>query len=221
MAKYELSMLRLKSIDEDIGFLRDVNNGLIFYYQGKDIKVSISVIDENIKELYKYKEVSLEYAINALIELADGYFKNTRKFGPTRITIDSESIDIDMEIHVKKKIDQISDYITNLRNLPDTRGCVIKKVDSTGKEFYIPMSVQAIVAYRGSGIYEEQLHSVKNTDDIYELIRALERFTNDGFKEVITLPTYEDKYNINRLIFSDVIKLSKSKQLNCSNYLTL
>ena len=220
MAKYELSMLRLKSIDEDIGFLRDVNNGLIFYHQGKDIKVSITVIDENIKELYKHKDVSLEYAINALIELADGYFKNTRKFGPTHITIDSESIDIDMEIHVKKKIDQISDYITNLRNIPNTKSCVIKKVDSTGKEFYIPMTVQAINVYRGSGVYEEQLYSVKSIEDVYDLVRALERLTNDGFKEVITLPTYEYKYNT-RLIFSDVIKISRTKQLNDSNYLTI
>ena len=220
MAKYELSMLKLKTIEADIEFLRGINNGLIFYHKGKDIKVSYTVAEEH-KELYKAKDISLEDAITALIEVADSYFKDTHKFGATHIAIDSESIDIDMEINVKKKIDQISDYITNLRNLPDTRGCVIKKVDSTGKEFYIPMTVQAINVYRGSGVYEEQLYSVKNTSDVFELTRALERYANDGFKEVISLPTYEDKYNINRLIFSDVIKLYKSKQLNCSNYLTI
>ena len=120
-----------------------------------------------------------------------------------------------MEINVKKKIDQISDYITNLRNIPDTKFCVIKKVDSTGKEFYIPMTVQAINVYRGSGVYEEQLYSVKSTDDVYELTRTLERYINDGFKEVISLPTYEYKYNT-KLIFSDVIKISRTKPLNYS-----
>lgn len=220
MAKYELSMLQLKSIEADIGFLRDINNGLLFYYQGKDIKVSYTAFEEN-KELHKAKDISLEDAINALIELSDSYFKDIHKFGSTHIDINSESINIDMTIYVKKKIDQISDYITNLRNLPDTRGCVIKKVDSTGKEFYIPMTVQAINVYRGSEVYEEQLYSVRNTSDVFELTRALERYTNDGFKEVISLPTYEDKYNINRLIFSDVIKISRTKQLNYSNYLTI
>lgn len=142
-------------------------------------------------------------------------FKDIHKFGAIHIAIDSESIDIDMEINVKKKIDQISDYITNLRNF-DTKGCVIKKVDSTGKEFYIPMTVQAINVYRGSGVYEEQLYSVKNTDDVYILTRALERYVNDGFKEVITLPEYDLEFNINRLIFSDVIKISRTKPVNYS-----
>ena len=215
MAKYELSMLKLKSIEADIEFLRNVNNGLIFYYQGKDIKVSYTALEEN-KELYKAKDISLDDAITALIELADSYFKDIHKFGSTHITIDSESIYIDMEIHVKKKIDQISDYITNLRNLLDTRGCVIRKVDNTGKEFYIPMTVQAINVYRASGVYEEQLYSVKNTDDVYTLTRALERYVNDGFREVITLPEYDIEYNINRLIFSDVIKISRTKPVNYS-----
>lgn len=214
MAKYELSMLKLKSIEADIEFLRNVNNGLIFYHQGKDIKVSYTVAEEH-KELYKAKDISLEDAINALIELADSYFKDIHKFGAIHIAIDSESIDIDMEINVKKKIDQISDYITNLRNF-DGRGCVIRKVDNTGKEFYIPMTVQAINIYRGSGVYEEQLYSVKNTTDVFELTRALERYANDGFKEVITLPTYEDKYKINRLIFSDVIRISRNKPVKYS-----
>lgn len=214
MAKYELSMLKLKSIEADIEFLRNVNNGLIFYHQGKDIKVSYTVAEEH-KELYKAKDISLEDAINALIEIADSYFKDIHKFGATHIAIDSESIDIDMEINVKKKIDQISDYITNLRKFNDCRGCVIRKVDNTGKEYYIPMTVQAINVYRGSGVYEEQLYSVKNTGDVYDLVRALERFTNDGFKEVITLPTYEYKYNT-KLIFSDVIKISRTKPVNYS-----
>lgn len=215
MAKYELSMLKLKSIEADIEFLRNVNNGLIFHYQGKDIKVSYTVAEEH-KELYKAKDISLDDAINALIEIADNYFKDIHKFGATHIAIDSESIDIDMEINVKKKIDQISDYITNLRSLLDTRVCVIRKVDSTGKEFYIPMTVQAINVYRGSGVYEEQLYSVKNTDDVHTLTRALERYVDDGFKEVITLPEYDLEFNINRLIFSDVIKLSRTKPVNYS-----
>lgn len=215
MAKYELSMLRLKSIEADIGFLRDVNNGLIFYYQGKDIKVSYTALEEN-KELYKAKDISLDDAITALIELADSYIKDIRKFGATHIDIDSESINIDMEIHVKKKIDQISDYITNLRHFNDCRGCAIRKVDNTGKEYYIPMTVQAINVYRGSGVYEEQLYSVKNTDDVYTLTRALERYVNDGFREVISLPEYDLEFNINRLIFSDVIKISRTKPVNYS-----
>lgn len=213
MKKYELSMLSLKSIDEDIEFLKDVNNGLVFSHQGKDIKLSFNVIEEG-KELHKYKYTSLEYAIAELIDLSNHYYKDTHVFGPIHITIDSESINIDMVINVKHKIDQITDYISNLKHIINDRTCAIEKVNSNNEKFYVPMSVQAITLYRGSEIYAEQIDGARKTKDVYDLIKALEYYSNEGFREVLTpLPTYEIVEKLNRVIFSDIIRLSKNEPL--------
>lgn len=213
MKKYELSMLSLKSIDEDIEFLKDVNNGLVFSPQGKDIKLSFNVIEEG-KELHKYKYTSLEYAIAELIALSNHYYKDTHVFGPIHIAIDSESIDIDMVINVKHKIDQITDYISNLKHIINDRTCAIEKVNSNNEKFYVPMSVQAITLYRGSEIYAEQIDGARKTENVYNLIKALEYYSNEGFREVLTpLPTYEVVDKLNRVVFSDIIRLSKNEPL--------